>query len=328
MHISNFLDYKDFIQHIQHTYSDKWNNLAESIFNALRAPNGNWQKFLPAITNVVNIPSFTINYHQDVISLEPSANITATHKETILAALQLLKPWRKGPFKIADINLDTEWRCEYKWHRVKQLVGSFKNDTVLDIGAGNGYYAWRILADQPATVCAIEPSVLSIMQYQFIQTLIAKPVDNLAVLPLALENIPHGLNIFDKVLSMGVLYHRRSPIEHLAKIKQLLAPNGKLILETLVVDGIAGYSLMPKKTYAKMRNVWFIPSTATLQLWLERCGFKDIILGDTITTTAQEQRVTTWSSPLSLADCLNPHNSELTCEGYQAPQRVIIIASV
>ena len=89
------------------------------------------------------------------------------------------------------------------------------------------------------------------MQYQFIQTLIAKPVDNLAVLPLALENIPHGLNIFDKVLSMGVLYHRRSPIEHLAKIKQLLAPNGKLILETLVVDGIAGYSLMPKKTYGE-----------------------------------------------------------------------------
>ena len=54
-----------------------------------------------------------------------------------------------------------------------------------------------------------------------------------------------------------------------------------------------------------MRNVWFIPSTATLQLWLERCGFKDIIIGDTITTTAQEQRVTTWSSPLSLADCLD-----------------------
>ena len=34
--------------------------------------------------------------------------------------LQLL-PWRKGPFKLNDINIDSEWDSSKKWIRFKEL---------------------------------------------------------------------------------------------------------------------------------------------------------------------------------------------------------------
>ena len=34
--------------------------------------------------------------------------------------------------------------------------------------------------------------------------------------------------------------------------------------------------------YAKMRNVWFIPSLLTLEGWLKRCGFKKAVVADCI----------------------------------------------
>ena len=56
---------------------------------------------------------------------------------------------------------------------------------------------------------------------------------------------------------MGVLYHRRSPIDHLLELKGCLQTGGELVLETLVIDGGLGEVLVPENRYAKMRNVWF-----------------------------------------------------------------------
>jgi tRNA (mo5U34)-methyltransferase len=130
---------------------------------------------------------------------------------------------------------------------------------------------------------------------------------------------------FDTVFSMGVLYHRKSPIEHLMKISSLLKRGGELVLETLVVDGDEGYSLMPRDRYAKMRNVWFIPSVPTIKLWLDRCGFKEISLVDVTKTSINEQRATQWMTFESLQDFLDPMNENLTVEGYPAPKRAIVI---
>ncbi len=60
---------------------------------------------------------------------------------------------------------------------------------------------------------------------------------------------------------MGVLYHRRSPVDHLYQLKSTLRPSGELVLETLIIDGDEQTVLLPKDRYARMRsNVWFIPS--------------------------------------------------------------------
>ena len=125
---------------------------------------------------------------------------------------------------------------------------------------------------------------------------------------------------------MGVLYHRRSPIDHLYELQGCLRPGGELILETLVIDGALDQVLVPKGRYAKMPNVWFIPTCDTLVLWMQRCGFRDVRVIDVSKTTTDEQRSTQWMQFHSLSSFLDPENSEMTCEGLPAPKRAIFLA--
>ena len=126
---------------------------------------------------------------------------------------------------------------------------------------------------------------------------------------------------------MGVLYHVRSPIDHLLHLKKCLNRGGQLVVETLIVDGEEGYCLTPSDRYARMSNVWFIPSTATLARWLQRCGFTDVNLVDIAVTTKAEQHSSSWMPFQSLVDSLDPNDNNRTCEGLPAPKRAIVTAS-
>ena len=53
------------------------------------------------------------------------------------------------------------------------------------------------------------------MQFQAVQHFIKD--DSVNLLPLGVEQLPE-LNAFDTVFSMGVLYHRRSPIDFLYQL--------------------------------------------------------------------------------------------------------------
>ena len=145
-------------------------------------------------------------------------------------------------------------------------------------------------------------------------------------LPLALEELPAKLEGFDTVFSMGVLYHRRSPIDHLLDLKDTLLRGGELVLETLVVEGDAQQVLVPEDRYAMMRNVWFLPSVPALELWLRRAGFVDVRCVDVSTTSVEEQRATDWMRFQSLPDFLDPADHSRTVEGLPAPTRAVLLA--
>jgi tRNA (mo5U34)-methyltransferase len=126
---------------------------------------------------------------------------------------------------------------------------------------------------------------------------------------------------------MGVLYHRKSPIEHLEELKHALKPGGELVLETLIIEGDNTTTLVPQGRYAQMRNVWFIPSSEQLCIWLKKTGFKNVRVVDTNQTSLDEQRTTHWMTFQSLEDFLDPKDTDKTTEGYPAPRRVIILAN-
>ncbi|MFA6162451.1 MAG: tRNA 5-methoxyuridine(34)/uridine 5-oxyacetic acid(34) synthase CmoB [Methylobacter sp.] len=255
----------------------------------------------------------------------PSMAITTTAKKQLEDQLKALHPWRKGPFDLFGIHIDTEWRSDWKWDRLKDHIAPLKNRLVLDVGCGNGYHCWRMLGAGAKMVVGIDPMLLNVMQFQLVRKLYGEaPV---YVLPLGIEDMPYGLKAFDSVFSMGVLYHRRSPIDHLMELRDCLQPGGELVLETLVIDGGLGEVLLPEDRYARMRNVWFLPSCETLIGWLKRCGFKNIRLVDVTTTSIEEQRSTEWMQFHSLKDFLNAENPQLTCEGLPAPKRAIIVAN-
>ena len=204
---------------------------------------------------------------------------------------------------------------------VQIYTGDGKGKTTAALGL-----AWRMLGAGAKTVVGIDPTLLSVMQFQAVRQLYGEaPV---YVLPLGIENVPYGMRAFDTVFSMGVLYHRRSPIDHLMELRDCLRQGGELVLETLVIRGRQGEVLVPEGRYAKMRNVWFIPSCETLISWMKRCGFKDVRLIDITKTSIEEQRCTDWMRFQSLRNFLDPDNIELTIEGLPAPIRAIIVARV
>jgi tRNA (mo5U34)-methyltransferase len=243
----------------------------------------------------------------------------------LVEALQRLRPWRKGPYRIADCFIDSEWRSDFKWDRIEHHLAALGDRRILDVGCGNGYHGWRMLYHQPKLVIGIDPSVLFNMQFQVIQHYIDDP--SFYMLPIGIQNMPANMQWFDTVFSMGVLYHRKSPFEHLIQLKGLLRPGGELCLETLVIDGGEGQVLVPEARYARMNNVWFLPSVPELIRWLKRAGFSNIRLVEKNRTSVDEQRSTEWMPFESLLQCLDPTNPELTVEGYPAPLRAVILAN-
>ncbi|ALB67225.1 tRNA (5-methoxyuridine) 34 synthase [Cronobacter dublinensis 1210] len=258
------------------------------------------------------------------VSAQSDTPLSDGQRKRIEQLLRTLMPWRKGPFSLYGIDIDTEWRSDLKWDRVLPHITPLTGRTILDVGCGSGYHLWRMVGAGAQLAVGIDPTQLFLCQFEAVRKLLGG--DNRAhVLPLGIEQMP-ALNAFDTVFSMGVLYHRRSPLEHLWQLKDQLVNEGELVLETLVVEGDENTVLVPGERYAQMRNVYFIPSAPALKNWLEKCGFVDVRIADYSVTTVEEQRRTAWMQTESLADFLDPQDATKTCEGYPAPLRAVLVA--
>lgn len=280
-----------------------------------------WQTILDALP-VVTASAVDLNAGR--LRIGVSGDCTEAQRTVIEAALRQLHPWRKGPYDIHGIHIDTEWRSDWKWQRLADHIAPLPNKLVLDVGCGSGYHCWRMLGAGARRVIGIDPTLLSVMQFQAVKQFAGDyPVD---VLPLGIDDVPPELEAFDTAFSMGVLYHRRSPLDHLLELKGCLKSGGELVLETLVIGGGPGQVLVPEGRYAKMRNVWFIPSCATLESRLKRCGYRQVRLVNVNKTSIEEQRSTDWMRFHSLVDFLDPVDPALTCEGLPAPVRAIFLA--
>ena len=238
-------------------------------------------------------------------------------------ALMGLSPWRKGPFDLFGVHVDTEWHSDWKWSRVAPHI-DLKGKRILDVGCGNGYYMWRMLGAGAHSVIGVDPNWLFFCQFQAVQRFLQQ--EAAWHLPFPFEDLPPNLEGFDTVFSMGVFYHRRSPIEHLLALKDCLVKGGELVLETLVIEGDVNQVLVPEDRYAQMRNVWFLPSIPALERWLRRAGFSDVRCVDVSVTTVEEQRATEWMKYQSLSDYLDPNDHSKTIEGLPAPMRAVIVA--
>lgn len=283
---------------------------------------------LPAWLNaLLQLPSVTASAVelQTKVQIGVKGDCDPATQTQICAALEQLIPWRKGPFWVHGIHIDTEWRSDWKWERVLPHLTPLKNRLILDVGCGNGYHCWRMLGEDAARVIGIDPSPRFVVQFHAIKHFVGRdfPID---VLPVGIEDLPPKLQAFDTVFSMGVFYHRRSPMDHLRELKEALRPGGQLVLETLVIPGGLGEVLVPQGRYAMMNNVWFLPSCDTMVSWLSKMGFRDPRVVDVCPTTAEEQRSTKWMRFHSLAEFLDQKNPALTAEGHPAPVRAVFVA--
>lgn len=290
-----------------------------------RPLHGDEARWQAAIDSLPHIPGGSLMFDADAVGIF-GVTLSQEQRLAIEQGLMALHPWRKGPFAIHGVLVDSEWRSNLKWQRLIPHIQPLTGRRVLDIGAGNGYYAWRMAGQGAALVVAVEPGLLFVKQFEAIRHFLGQ--ERILMLPLTLEQLPVGTAAFDTVFSMGVLYHRRSPLDHLLLLKQQLRPGGELVLETLVIPENAGQLLVPADRYAQMRNVWFIPAPSMLIGWLKRLGFHNPRLLGLCSTTAAEQRPTDWMRFESLQDGLHPDDPGQTIEGYPAPLRGLFLAEV
>ena len=236
-----------------------------------------------------------------------------------------LHPWRKGPLNLGGVPIDTEWRSDWKWSRIAPHI-DLQGHRVLDIGCGNGYFGLRMLGAGAALVVGVDPTLVFVMQWMAMQKLC--PVAGNFVLPLGIEDLPADTGGFDSVFSMGVLYHRRRPTDHLERLRRMTRRGGRIVLETLVLEGRDDRVLVPEGRYARMRNVHAIPTLTVLEAWLQEAGLNHGQVLDVSRTTTEEQRSTEWMRFESLAQCLDKDNPRLTVEGHPAPVRAALVIDI
>lgn len=256
-------------------------------------------------------------------SLDDSVNLSTNSqaKDEILTITKELKPWRKGPFKIDDLFIDTEWQSFIKFNILKPFMGEISQKYIADIGCNNGYYMFKMLEFNPAKLIGFDPSIKYRLQFELINALAKTPIKYEL---LGVEDLPnYGLK-FDVIFCLGVIYHRSDPIKMLKDLKAGLNKNGVIFLDTMYIEDEREIAFVPNKTYSKIPNIYFVPSISALKNWCERAGFKEFEVLATKKTDENEQRKTEWIDSFSLENFLDPKDKNLTIEGYEAPKRVYV----
>ena len=320
------INYDDFLTLVSDPIFKGWNeSLAALIAKKITHSNdGNLPRFIKALEQLPDLSSQFKALNDKAITVGQRSEISDVQQQQLEQALKAFMPWRKGPFELFGVHIDSEWRSDLKWERLISQIRPLKYRKVLDVGCPNGYHSWRMKGEGAELVVGVDPSILAVAQFFVMQKYLQDP--SVTVLPIISEEIQPNLELFDTVFSMGVLYHRRSPFDHLFELRGALCEGGELILETLVIDGELGATLVPHGRYAKMNNIWFLPSVPTLMHWLEKVGFVEVRCIDVTATTDEEQRLTNWKAGQSLADFLDPNDPSKTVEGHPAPLRATIVA--
>jgi len=307
---------------------DKWEDALSQVITERRVfldtAKGNFEKFRKVVEGLPDVAPSRVDLDAKAVTVGQASDLTDTTLLDLEEGLKNLCPWRKGPFNLFDSFIDSEWQSWMKWDRLASHLPRLDGRKILDIGSSNGYYMFRLAAKSPLFVLGLEPQSSFYWQYRAVQKYLKQ--DNVFCLPIPYQRLPHMEGFFDLIFCMGILYHRKSPVEMLRQIRESLSPNGTLVLENLVIEGNNNLCLFPQDRYAKMRNVFFIPDLAAMESWLFRAGFKDIRCVDISPTSLVEQRKTDWIQTESLADFLDPDDPSRTVEGYPAPVRAMFMA--
>lgn len=299
----------------------------------------------------------------ELAELEQAHTLLDSHtlesKHCVLSALALLayklKGWRKGPFTLASpscsLRIDSEWQSYMKWDLLAPFVRA-NGARIADIGCNNGFYMLAMSAkalqeageatpysskEARARIYGFDPSALFYCQFAFINHFVNLPITYEL---LGVQDLPSFTKKekFDVIFCLGVLYHRSDVFACLRSLAQSLDKGGVAFIDTLIFDindvasaldsSVSGLPLVlsVRQSYAKMSNVYLLPSLSALEGWCERCGFECVEVLAIMPTTTQEQRKTRWIDSLSLENFLDPNDSSKTIEGYPAPKRAYIKA--
>ncbi len=296
-----------------HDEKQRWVNQDKKGFLRYRIPCEALQEFRAS----------HVDGSQDAVLIGTKDEVSKPDLQTIESNLRTFIPWRKGPFSVFGIDIDSEWQSQRKWQRLLPKLPDLKDKIIADIGCSNGYYMFRMTPYKPKLVIGFEPSVQHYYCFKALNGMASQK--NLEIDLLGVEHLNLFPECFDVLFLMGIIYHRSSPVDTLRDVFSSLKSGGTLILESQGIPGTNETALFPEKTYAKVPGTYFVPTGNCLKNWLQRAGFSDVELFCQHPMSSVEQRRTNWMEFESYADFLDPQDPSRTVEGYPAPDRVFLI---
>jgi len=282
-----------------------------------------WKNIRPYQEAIAALPDFedvAVSLGDRVTVMIP--NLREEDAKQIEETARLMLPWRKGPFQINDLFIDSEWQSQIKYNLLEPHF-DLKDKIVGDIGCNNGYYLFRMLSHKPKKLIGFDPSAIYYSQFQFIDHFIKSDI---VYELLGVEHVEFYEHKFDILFCLGVLYHRADPVGMLKSLFKGLNKGGELILDTFMIDGEEEVCLTPRERYSKIPNIYFVPTVNALKNWCLRAGFESVEVLEIKKTDLNEQRKSEWINTQSLEDFLDPNDPNKTVEGYPAPKRVYIKA--
>jgi len=285
-----------------------------------------WKNIAPLQEAIAALPDPIVTRVDigDTVGVDLDPDFAAKYGAQIEQTARRLMPWRKGPFRLGDLHIDSEWQSQIKYNLLEPHF-DLRDKVVGDIGCNNGYYLFRMQTHRPAKLVGFDPSAVFYSQFQFIDHFLGSGI---VYEMLGVEHVEHYAHRFDTLFCLGVLYHRPDPIGTLKSLYRGLNPGGELILDTFMIDGEEEVALTPRERYSKIGNIYFIPTAKALTNWCLRAGFGRVEILDIRKTDHREQRKTDWIISQSLEDFLDPDDPDKTVEGYPAPKRIYIKATV
>jgi tRNA (mo5U34)-methyltransferase len=277
-----------------------------------------------AVEALSTLRSDYFDFADAAVTIGKAGELSPQQRQTLLSSLKVFRPWKKGPFQLFGIDIDAEWRSDWKWERIVPFIAPLTGRRVADIGCHNGYFMFRMAHQQPACVIGFEPVAKHFWNFQLLQNIVRS--DNLTFELLGVEHLHLYPTFFDTIFCLGILYHHTDPVSLLRKLRHALAPAGEIIIDCQGIPGDLAVALTPRKRYANARGVWFLPTRSCLENWLLRAGFHDVRCFFAEPLSVEEQRRTAWADIDSLQEFLDADDPALTIEGYPAPWRFYVRA--
>jgi len=321
-----FFDPMKYLETFTTPHLDVIQDLIKENNRRLAQPKKGFLRYQNPLQSVSHLRASSVHCNSDRVSIGKHSDISDKDYHKLYSTLRAFMPWRKGPFSVFGIDIDAEWRSERKWNRLLSELPDLSGKKIADIGCNNGYYMFRMQPHNPELVMGFEPYIQHYYAFKMLNTFAG--LQNLHAELLGVEHIALFENCFDVIFLMGILYHRISPLEVLKDVRKALAPGGTLLVESQAIPGDLPVALFPEGRYAKVPGTYFVPTGTCLINWMRRAGFNDVKLFCSHPMSNKEQQKTAWMEFESYDDFIDPHNPDMTVEGYPAPLRIFLSGKV
>lgn len=200
--------------------------------------------------------------------------LSEAERARLVARAEELEPWLQGPFLLGgDVVVGGAWRNDQRWVVLaRELPEDLSGRRVLDVGSNAGYDPFVFRLRGADYVLGCEPFEY-INQARFLESIYASGADFQKIGWQQLEPERHGS--FDLVHCHGVLYHEPDPMGLLARLWQMTAPGGTLLLGSMMLADptLSEYARFVPTTYYGDSTWWWVPGRLALRWMIETSGF-------------------------------------------------------